>query len=148
VANLELTPHLALDLGRAAGSLLSHGPVVVGRDTRRSGEMLSMAVQAGFQSVGIDTIDVGVMPSGGISHLTHQGSAEMGVIVSASHNPAADNGIKFLDKLGSKLSDADEDRIEARLRNPGTAIGSLRWRGRNAAPPSRRPRPVRRVPRA
>lgn len=121
VANVELTPHLALDLGRAAGSLLSTGPVVVGRDTRRSGEMLSMAVQAGFQSVGIDTIDVGVMPSGGISHLTNHSSAEMGVIVSASHNPAADNGIKFLDKLGSKLSDAEEGRIEAKLRTPGTA---------------------------
>lgn len=120
VANVELTPHLALDLGRAAGSLLSTGPVVVGRDTRRSGEMLSMAVQAGFQSVGIDTIDVGVMPSGGISHLTHHSSAEMGVIVSASHNPAQDNGIKFLDKLGSKLSDAEEARIESRLRDPGT----------------------------
>ena len=121
VANVELTPHLALDLGRAAGSLLSHGPVVVGRDTRRSGEMLSMAVQAGLQSVGMDTIDVGVMPSGGISHLTYKGSAEMGVIVSASHNPAADNGIKFLDKLGSKLSDADEDRIEAKVRKPDAA---------------------------
>ena len=121
VANVELTPHLALDLGRAAGSLLSHGPVVVGRDTRRSGEMLSMAVQAGLQSVGMDTIDVGVMPSGGISHLTYKGSAEMGVIVSASHNPAADNGIKFLDKLGSKLSDADEDKIEAKLRKPDSA---------------------------
>jgi phosphoglucosamine mutase len=121
VANVELTPHLALDLGRAAGSLLSQGPVVVGRDTRRSGEMLSMAVQAGLQSVGMDTIDVGVMPSGGISHLTHKGSAEMGVIVSASHNPAADNGIKFLDKLGSKLSDAAEDRIEAKLRKPDTS---------------------------
>jgi phosphoglucosamine mutase len=83
--------------------------------------MLSMAVQAGFESVGIDTIDLGVMPSGGISHLTHHGSAEMGVIVSASHNPAADNGIKFLDKLGSKLSDVEEDRIETRLRDPGTA---------------------------
>jgi phosphoglucosamine mutase len=122
VANVELSPQLALDLGRAAGSLLSQGPVVVGRDTRRSGEMLSMAVQAGFQSAGIDTIDVGIMPSGGISHLTEQSSAEMGVVVSASHNPAADNGIKFLDKLGSKLRDADEDRIEARLRTPGTVI--------------------------
>ncbi len=121
MANLELTPQLALELGRAAGSLLSHGPVVVGRDTRRSGEMLSMAVQAGFQSAGIDTIDIGVMPSGGISHLTHVGAAEMGVVVSASHNPAADNGIKFLDRLGTKLSDADEERIETRVRtSPGT----------------------------
>ncbi len=120
VANLELTPQFALDLGRAAGSLLSHGPVVVGRDTRRSGEMLSMAVQAGIQSAGIDTIDVGILPTGGISHLTNIGSAEMGVIVSASHNPAEDNGIKFLDKLGSKLSDAAEAKIEKRVNTPGT----------------------------
>src|SRR5690606_15597352 len=77
--------------------------------------------QAGLQSVGMDTIDVGVMPSGGISHLTRTSSAELGVIVSASHNPSADNGIKFLDKLGAKLSDADEDKIEAKLHRPGTA---------------------------
>jgi phosphoglucosamine mutase len=122
VANTELTPQFALDLGRAAGSLLSAGPVVVGRDTRRSGEMLSMAIQAGFHAAGIDTIDVGILPSGGISHLTQISSAEMGVVVSASHNPAADNGIKFLDKLGSKLSDGLEDRIEARLRAPGSLV--------------------------
>jgi phosphoglucosamine mutase len=122
VANTELTPQFALDLGRAAGSLLSVGPVVVGRDTRRSGEMLSMAVQAGFNAAGVDTVDVGVLPSGGISHLTRESSAEMGVVVSASHNPAADNGIKFLDKLGTKLSDETEDRIEARLRAPGSVV--------------------------
>lgn len=116
VANVELTPQFALELGRAAGSLLSTGPVLVGRDTRRSGEMLSMALQAGFQSAGMDTIDVGVMPSGAISHLTDTGSAELGVVVSASHNPAPDNGIKFLDKFGYKLTDAEEDRIEAALR--------------------------------
>ena len=122
VANAELTPQFALDLGRAAGSLLSAGPVVVGRDTRRSGEMLSMAVQAGFNAAGVDTVDVGILPSGGISHLTRESSAEMGVVVSASHNPAADNGIKFLDKLGTKLSDETEDRIEARLRAPGSVV--------------------------
>lgn len=120
VANVELTPELALSLGRAAGSLLADGPVLVGRDTRRSGEMLSLAVQAGFHSAGIDTVDVGILPSGGISYLTAAHGAEMGAIVSASHNPAHDNGIKFLAGDGTKLSDEQEDEIEARLRDPGT----------------------------
>jgi len=119
VANTEVTPELALDVGRVAGSLLAEGPVLVGRDTRRSGEMLSAALQAGFQSIGIDTTDVGVLPAGGIGYLTAESSAEMGAIVSASHNPAQDNGIKLLSGLGTKLSDAEEDRIEALLRNPG-----------------------------
>ena len=122
VANLELTPELAVAIGRAAGLQLSVGPVVVGRDTRRSGEMLSLALQAGFQSAGIDTIEVGVMPSGGISYLTAESGATMGAIVSASHNPAADNGIKLLSAHGTKLTDADEARIEERLRNPSTRI--------------------------
>jgi phosphoglucosamine mutase len=121
-ANLELTPELAIAIGRAAGLGLTMGPVVIGRDTRRSGEMLSLALQAGFQSAGIDTMEVGVMPSGGISYLTAESGATMGAVVSASHNPAADNGIKLLSAQGTKLSDADEDRIEARLRSPSTRI--------------------------
>ena len=121
-ANLELTPELAVAIGRSAGLQLSTGPVVVGRDTRRSGEMLSLALQAGFHSAGIDTVEVGVMPSGGISFLTAESGATMGAIVSASHNPAADNGIKLLSSLGMKLSDDEEDRIEAGLHNPGTRI--------------------------
>lgn len=131
VANTELTPQFALDLGRAAGSLISGGSVVVGRDTRRSGEMLSMALQAGFNSAGVDTIDVGVVPSGGISTLTSDSSAQLGAIVSASHNPAADNGIKFLSGAGTKLSDSEEDEIEDVLRNSkgraipfGVAVGT------------------------
>jgi phosphoglucosamine mutase len=116
VANLELTPELALEIGRAAGSLLGSGPALVGRDTRRSGEMLSSALQAGFHSAGVDTVDVGILPSGGISYLTATTGARMGAVVSASHNPAADNGIKLLGGDGTKLSDADEDDIEARLR--------------------------------
>src|SRR5690606_39424994 len=76
-AGTELTPDLALDIGRAAGCLLSHGPVVVGRDTRRSGTMLSASLQAGFHAVCIDTVDVGVLPSGGISLLTSQSGARM-----------------------------------------------------------------------
>ena len=120
VANLELDPQFALDMGRAAGLTLREGPVLIGRDTRRSGEMLSSAIQAGFHSAGIDTIDVGVLPSGGISHLTAETSAEMGVVISASHNPAPDNGIKLLSKFGTKLTDAQEDKIEVRMRKPNS----------------------------
>jgi phosphoglucosamine mutase len=122
VANLELSPELAVALGRAAGLQLKLGPVVIGRDTRRSGEMLSMALQAGFHSAGIDTLDVGVMPSGGISYLTYQSGARMGAVVSASHNPAADNGIKLLSSHGTKLTDSEEDEIEAQLRSMSTRI--------------------------
>ncbi len=120
VANAELSPELAVALGRAAGLLLDDGPVLVGRDTRRSGEMLSLALQAGFHSAGVDTVDVGVLPTGGISFLTVDTGAAMGVVVSASHNPAPDNGIKFLSRHGTKLSDEEEARIEDRVRNAGS----------------------------
>jgi phosphoglucosamine mutase len=128
-AGSELTPELALEIGRAAGSYLRSGPVVVGRDTRRSGTMLSSALQAGFHAAGIDTVDVGVLPSGAISHLTESTSATMGAIVSASHNPAADNGIKLLASRGAKLPDDVERDLEARMRSVdmkyavGSAIG-------------------------
>jgi phosphoglucosamine mutase len=87
--------------------------------------MLALALQAGFHASGIDTIDVGVMPSGGISYLTESTSATMGAIVSASHNPAADNGIKLLSSRGTKLSDEVERELEARLRSQGmkAAVG-------------------------
>ncbi len=125
VAGSDLTAELALSIGQAAGSYLRGGPVLVGRDTRRSGAMLSSALQAGFHSVGIDTIDVGVLPTGGISHLTSTSAATLGVVVSASHNPAEDNGIKLLSARGSKLGDQVERDIEARLRASGSmaAIG-------------------------
>lgn len=115
-AGSELTPELALEIGRAAGSYLRGGPVLVGRDTRRSGPMLSGALQAGFHAVGIDTVDVGVLPSGGISHLTSTSGATMGAVVSASHNPADDNGIKLLTGTGAKLADEVERTIEATIR--------------------------------
>ncbi len=115
-ANVELTADLALAVGRAAGEMIPAGQVMVGRDTRRSGEMLSSALQAGFHSVGVDTVDVGVLPAGGIAFLTGDTRSSMGVVVSASHNPSADNGIKLLDRDGSKLSDEEEDRIEQRIR--------------------------------
>jgi phosphoglucosamine mutase len=126
VAGSELSADLAMEIGRAAGSHLRGGPVVIGRDTRRSGSMLSAALQAGFHSAGIDTIDVGVMPSGGISYLTAKSAATMGAIVSASHNPANDNGIKLLASRGTKLPDDVERELEARMRAAGwqLAIGA------------------------
>ena len=117
VANTELTADLALALGRAAAAVLDSGPVLVGRDTRRSGGMLSAALQAGFHSAGIDTVDVNVLTSGGIAHLTAATGAAMGAVVSASHNPAEDNGIKLLATDGSKLSDSQEEEIERILRS-------------------------------
>src|SRR5680860_217385 len=116
VANTELSADIALSVGRAAGETIRGGSVLVGRDTRRSGEMLSEALQAGFHSTGVDTVDVGVLPTGGISHLIVASGATMGAVVSASHNPAVDNGIKLLDERGAKLADGKEDAIEARMR--------------------------------
>ena len=122
-----------MGLARAAGDLAGGGTVVVGRDTRRSGPMLVAALQAGFQSVGVDTLDAGVIPVGGVSALVTELGAGLGVMVSASHNPAPDNGIKFLDADGFKLDDAREADIEARLsrgapwRSPtGTGVGAGR----------------------
>ncbi len=113
VANTELTADLAIALARAAGSQID-GPVVIGRDTRRSGTMLAAATAAGFNSVGIDTVDLGIIPVGGVSRLVRDSGASLGVMISASHNPAADNGIKFFGKDGAKLSDQREASIEAR----------------------------------
>ncbi len=122
VANTELTADFALELGRAAASELSVGPVLIGTDTRRSGSMLSAAFQAGVHSVGVDTVDVGVFPSGGIGRLTGSSDATMGVIITASHNPAEDNGIKLIDARGAKLSPEREAVIESALDNPNWAV--------------------------
>ncbi len=113
VANTELTAQLAFTLAQAAGSGLE-GEVLIGRDTRRSGVMLSQALHAGFNSVGLDTIDLGVIPVGGVSRLTASSGAVLGVMVSASHNPAPDNGIKLIGSDGNKLTDAHEDQISER----------------------------------
>jgi phosphoglucosamine mutase len=134
IANEELTIDFAMNLARAAADDIS-GPVVIGRDTRRSGEMLSLAMQAGFHSVGVDTEDVGVIPTAAIAHLTDLADASLGVVVSASHNPAADNGIKFFGGDGGKLTDALEDKIEARLRQGPP------WRTPRAGVGIRFPRP-------
>jgi phosphoglucosamine mutase len=113
VANEGLTPETAFDLARAAGEGRG-GNVVVGRDTRRSGPMLAAALMAGFNSVGVDTIDLGIIPVGAVSRLVRDTGATYGAMVSASHNPAADNGIKFFGQNGTKLSDDDEAAVEER----------------------------------
>ena len=91
-ANSELTPELAFDLARAAGEGIDRH-VVIGRDTRRSGTMLASAVAAGFNAVGVDTVALGILPVGAVSRLTRDTGATYGVMISASHNPAEDNGI-------------------------------------------------------
>jgi phosphoglucosamine mutase len=115
VANLDLTPELALRLGRAAGHVLG-GPghsVVVGRDTRRSGRMLESGLAAGLCSVGMEVRLVGHVPTPGLAYLARTNDFVAGAVISASHNPAPDNGIKFFDHRARKLPDAVEDEIEA-----------------------------------
>ena len=121
-ANVELTPELAMGLARAAADG-RQGTALVGRDTRRSGQMLAAAVHAGFHSSGFDTIDVGILPVGGVSYLTASTRAAYGVMVSASHNPAGDNGIKFLGPDGAKLDEERERAIEARYHHGPPWVG-------------------------
>jgi len=114
-AGADLTPELALGMARAAGDGKPGSLAVIGRDTRRSGQMLAAALHAGFQASGLDTVDLGVVPVGAVSSLSKELRAAFGVMVSASHNPAPDNGIKFFGPDGSKLDDGREAAIEARL---------------------------------
>src|SRR5713226_9254298 len=117
VANGDLTPELALRLGRAAGHVLG-GPghsVLIGRDTRRSGRMLESALAAGLCSVGMEVRLVGHIPTPGLAFLAKTDQFVAGAVISASHNPAPDNGIKFFDGGGLKLADAVEDRIEVAM---------------------------------
>lgn len=134
VANQKLTPELALDLGRAAGRYLndvgSHKRVVIGRDTRRSGPMLGAALAAGFNAAGIDTVSIGVAPTPAVSYIAREGDFDMGIVISASHNPAPDNGIKLLGHDGKKLADETELRIENLMsdtfvRPIGANVGAL-----------------------
>jgi phosphoglucosamine mutase len=117
VANRDLTAELALALGSAAARRLStagHAQrrvAVVGRDPRASGEMLEAAVVAGLTSEGVDTLRVGVLPTPAVAYLTSAYDADFGVMISASHNPMPDNGIKIFGSGGHKLDDATEDRI-------------------------------------
>ncbi|KUJ69998.1 phosphoglucosamine mutase [Streptomyces albus subsp. albus] len=124
VANADLTAELALGLSVAAahvlaeaGSFEGHRPVaVVGRDPRASGEFLEAAVVAGLASAGVDVLRVGVLPTPAVAYLTGALGADLGVMLSASHNPMPDNGIKFFARGGHKLADELEDRIEETYR--------------------------------
>ena len=151
VAGHDLTAQLAMDLAIAAVSVLTSGtastgtavggksggvsssrasrPVaVVGRDSRASGDFLEAAVVAGLAASGVDVLRLGVIPTPGVAYLTGALGADFGVVLSASHNPAQDNGIKFFGRGGVKLADETEDEIEARLAEPaapGTPAGGF-----------------------
>lgn len=115
LANVDLHPKLAFDLGRATAAHLVHagGSLLVGQDTRRSGDMLAAAVGAGAMSLGVDVHRLGVCPTPALVHLTGTGPFRAGVMVSASHNPSRDNGLKVVDARGMKLDDIVEDELEA-----------------------------------
>ena len=120
VANTELTPELAFKLGRAGGYMLTkhaegRAKVMIGRDTRISGEMLEGALVAGLLSIGVEVMRLGVISTPGVAYLTRIMNAEAGIMISASHNPVADNGIKFFGADGFKLTDEQEQEIEALL---------------------------------
>lgn len=116
VANSELTPELAFKIGRCGGYILTkhkeRPKVIVGRDTRISGHMLEGALVAGLLSIGAEVMRLGVISTPGVAYLTKALGAEAGVMISASHNPVADNGIKFFGPDGFKLSDEQEEEIE------------------------------------
>ncbi|MBV9312136.1 MAG: phosphoglucosamine mutase [Pseudonocardia sp.] len=137
LANAELTPELGMAVASAAARVLAesdrlHRPLaVVGRDPRASGEMLEAAVTAGLASAGADVLCAGVVPTPAVAHLVAELGADLGVMISASHNPMPDNGIKLFGEGGHKLPDALEDAVEASLDQPhcrptGAAIGRVR----------------------
>ncbi|MDR1852898.1 MAG: phosphoglucosamine mutase [Propionibacteriaceae bacterium] len=139
VANADLTPELTLSLTTAAARVLGQASdgklkAVVGRDTRASGEFLQAAVVAGLASAGVDVIRLGVIPTPGTAFLTGAFDADLGVMLSASHNPMPDNGIKFFARGGVKLDDFIEDEIEAVLDQPwqrptGAGVGRVSFEG-------------------
>ncbi|MCL2337024.1 MAG: phosphoglucosamine mutase [Firmicutes bacterium] len=124
VANRELTPELAFKLGRAGAYVMagSGGRMVVGRDTRISGDMLQAALSAGICSAGVDVLNVDVIPTPAVALLTRNLGADGGVVISASHNPVDDNGIKFFGPSGFKLSDDKERLIEEMLADPTNEV--------------------------
>lgn len=139
LANRDVTAELALDLSVAAAHVLGasgafegHRPrAVVGRDSRASGEFLAAAVAAGLASAGVDVVNVGVLPTPAVAYLTAELGVDLGVVLSASHNPMPDNGIKFLARGGHKLDDELERAIEKRMgeawdRPTGADVGRIR----------------------
>src|SRR5699024_8684641 len=136
LANRDISAELALGLGASAARVLTqriddHRPrAVIGRDTRISGDFLASAIAAGLTSAGVDVVQVGVLPTPGVAHLTSTTDVDLGVVISASHNPMPDNGIKFFARGGFKLEDAIEDAIEESLgaswdRPVGDSVGRI-----------------------
>lgn len=138
-ANELLTPELAMALSQAAATVLGHEQItdgrrpvaVVAKDPRISGDFLSAAIEAGLAASGVDVHDAGTLPTPAAAYLVADLGADFGVMISASHNPAPDNGIKFLARGGKKLDDALEDAIEAELDKPryrpqGGDVGRIR----------------------
>ena len=137
VANVQLTPELAFKLGYAAakyfGREVASPKIIIGRDTRRSGPMLECALAAGICAAGGNAHLLGVMPTPAVSFLTSEVNANAGVVISASHNPFEDNGIKFFSKTGHKLPDAVEDEIADIVATPidysnavsGSSVGTV-----------------------
>lgn len=143
LANRDLTADMALDLAGAAAHVLgelgelhhsgrpgARPRAVVGRDPRASGEFLEAATVAGLASAGLDVLVLGVLPTPAVAHLTAELGVDLGVMISASHNPMPDNGIKFFARGGHKLADEVEEQIEARLdegwaRPTGDAVGRV-----------------------
>ena len=131
LANGEvLTPELAVSLGRGAVRVLGGRTVVIGRDTRPSGPMLEAAAAAGFAAAGADVLLLGVVPTPTVAHAVASGAGDLGLVISASHNPMPDNGLKLFGPGGHKLTDAQEDEIEAGLDDrsgvTGRGVGSVR----------------------
>ena len=117
VANRELTPELAMNLGRAGAYVLTKhsdkkATIMVGCDTRISGDMLANALMAGICSVGADAVFLGILPTPAVAYLTRTGKADAGVVISASHNPVEFNGIKYFSNKGMKIPDSLEEEIE------------------------------------
>jgi phosphoglucosamine mutase len=133
VGTAPITPDFVLKLGQAAGRVLAQlgerspsirPTVLIGKDTRVSGYMLEAALEAGFSSAGVDVVLCGPLPTPAVAYLTRAQRATAGVVISASHNPYQDNGIKFFSAMGKKLPDEVESRIEAEIDTPFTCVES------------------------
>ncbi len=128
VGQPPITPDFVLRLAHAVGRVLrqteDRPTVLIGKDTRISGYMLESALESGFNSAGVDVVLLGPLPTPGVAYLTRAQRASLGVVISASHNPFADNGIKFFSAQGSKLPDAWEQAVEAALEEAPVWVGS------------------------
>ena len=122
VGQAPITPDFVLRLAHAVGRVLrrteERPTVLIGKDTRISGYMLEAALESGFNSAGVDVVLLGPLPTPGVAYLTRAQRASLGVVISASHNPYPDNGIKFFSAQGTKLPDAWEEEVEAALQQP------------------------------